>query len=194
MIKKSRHKRLFTNIIVIACIMAIIAMISYLIGKRNAPPIHITQTTDVTMLNETFADFTFKNLNGDTLNITDFQGRVVLLNFWASWCAPCLVELPQFYELAAQNSDDMTVILMSVDFDRKNIDKILQKLKLSGQTPDNLILAWDPNKKVSKDIFGTIVYPETILINRNGRMVHKVTGAIDWFEQDIQTLIKKASE
>lgn len=189
---KKIKKRTLISLSIITITLLILLAGSFLAGRSQAPEIHNISDPNITFLEERFLDFSFTDLAGQRYAITDFKEQMVLLNFWATWCPPCIVELPQFYELA-RLYPEKTFILMSVDMNERNITDLLQKMKLDRDPPPNIIIAHDPKKEVSKNIFGTIVYPETILINRSGVMVYKIAGAANWLDEEIKEIIEKAA-
>ncbi|HNQ92902.1 MAG TPA: TlpA disulfide reductase family protein [Alphaproteobacteria bacterium] len=137
--------------------------------------------------------FDITALDGNTYKISDFKGKIVLLNFWASWCAPCVVEFPKLVELAASR-DDLILIALSNDIDKDKIenflakqpDAIKEKLKSS-----NIIISRDEGKKITEDLFQTYKLPETILIDRKGRMAEKIVGDTDWTGEELKAKLSK---
>lgn len=122
-------------------------------------------------------DFFYTTLKGETEKLSAQKGKVVLLHFWATWCAPCKVEFPELLKLADSHPETITILAFSVDDSPKNIEKFVK-----GRTvPQNFKLIWDEDKKISKDLFQTVNYPETVLVGCDGLMEDKVIGmAQDW--------------
>lgn len=120
-------------------------------------------------------DFTFVRLDGRSQKLSDLRGKTVLLNFWASWCAPCQEEFPQFIELA-EHSADVVILAISVDHDAKAMQRFLDQQDDDLRELDNLIIAHDPKKAIAQDVFQTIRYPETILIDAKGQLRRKYIG------------------
>ena len=171
-----------TNFLILACVIAIALAAGFLI------PVH--QTPDIVELDKPIADLpaekapnvSFKDINGKNYTLATLNGHAIILNFWASWCAPCIVEMPQLLQLAKDNPD-MRLILMSVDANKEALQGFFRKYNLS--TTDNVIIVWDKDKRISKDVFGTIRYPESIIIDKNGFMTQKIAGAVDWRDKEI---------
>jgi thiol-disulfide isomerase/thioredoxin len=109
-------------------------------------------------------------LAGQPQHLSDFHGKVVVLNFWASWCQPCVEETPSLNELqqtiAPQGG---TVLGISVDEDPAAYQKFLQDAQVTFPTYD------DTSGKMP-GIYGTSMYPETYVINRNGDIARKIVG------------------
>ncbi len=124
-------------------------------------------------------DFSLKTLGEKTLSLSDFKGKVVLLNFWASWCEPCAAEFPPLEQLGrALKGTPFVILSVSIDEDgRKAVEPFLKKI-LKNHLPSFAVLL-DTNQKVSKS-FGTFQVPETYIIDPSGRIVDKVIGIRDW--------------
>ena len=94
-------------------------------------------------------DFTFQDLDGKTHKLSDFRGKTVILNFWASWCTPCVIEFPQMLELASNNQKNTIFIFLSLDSNEQDIVRFLKKyikVPISG----NVMVALDQNKLISQ--------------------------------------------
>ena len=109
--------------------------------------------------------------------LSDLRGRVVLLNFWASWCGPCRIEFPQFIKLA-QARPDITILALSVDSDDAAMNRFTASF---GTLPSNIIIARDGERKIAQDLYGTLRFPETILIDAQQRWRRKYVGLeVEW--------------
>ena len=117
-------------------------------------------------------DVAFTLLDG-TLELNDLRGKTVLINVWATWCPPCVVEIPQLLELSKR--DDIELILLSIDKDTETIKRFFKDMDIDG-----VYIAHDPDKAVSRDILGTTMYPETHVITPDGLVKRKIEGVIDW--------------
>lgn len=188
-----------TNIL----IMVIIGALTYLATiametRKPAPqaittPSHIEQTENTPTLKvQTLPKaqtpiFSFEDIHAQTHNIEDFKGRLILLNFWASWCPPCIKEFPHLIEIAEQFSDQITLIALSSDHDKEAMMRFVNKLDLEGKS--NILIALDEEQKITKVLFGTYKLPETILITPEQIMHSKVIGG-DWKKQEMENHIK----
>jgi len=112
--------------------------------------------------------------NGHTVTARDFGGKLLILNFWASWCEPCVAEVPSLNRLAKELGPDGVVVLgVSEDKDPQAYKDFLNRFQVSFMT------AREPSQDV-KLRYGTHLIPETYLINRNGKVVEKVVSETDW--------------
>lgn len=121
-------------------------------------------------------DFEVSNRKGERIRLSDLRGNIVLVNFWATWCPPCIQELP-YLELLSQRfkTKPFTLLAVSVDEAWADIDGFFAKV---GRKPSFLV-ALDENKNLSRS-FGSEKFPETYIIDQNGRLREKVVGAINF--------------
>ncbi len=119
--------------------------------------------------------FSLPDSSGKNVSLQDFSGRVILLNFWASWCAPCVSEMASFDHLYQQLKDKkFDVVAVSVDEGGwKAVEAFLKK------HPVTFHILVDPEFKIA-DEYGTYRIPETYLIDSHGKIVEKILGAQDW--------------
>lgn len=131
--------------------------------------------------------FSFIDQNGVEHSIHDFKGKIVVLNFWASWCPPCIKEMPYFMQLAAEFPDDVVFIGLSSDIQEQAMVKFLNKLKSDHEQSiqqDNVLFAFDKDTAITGDIFRIYKLPETIMIDKKGFMQDKLIGA-NWGYEDL---------
>lgn len=134
----------------------------------------------VLLLNEMqkdgFPDFTVKTLAGRDVSVHDFKGKILLVNVWATWCAPCVKEFPSLKRLVEKFGGKLVVLAVSHDRDREDIDTFV---KAFGGLPENFIIAWDEGKKTAK-LLGTDALPETYILTPDQRLKRKVAGETAW--------------
>lgn len=179
--------------------MVIGAGLTYLLDYTSAvPPMAATQSASQSANTAEQKDkvpgFDFTPLGSEkALGVSDLRGKIIVLNFWASWCAPCVKEFPLFLQLTADYPDDVVFIGLSSDHDLAAMNRFLDKLR--NEHPqhmklDNVLIAHDQNSAVTRSVFQTFRLPETILIDRNGIMREKLIGA-DWDYKNLKALIEK---
>jgi cytochrome c biogenesis protein CcmG, thiol:disulfide interchange protein DsbE len=133
---------------------------------------------EASIAGRTAEDFTF-DANGKPRHLSDLRGKVVVLNFWASWCGPCVEELPALNRLQHYIASRGGVILgVSVDADPAAYEKFLKDQGLVFTTYR------DPSQKIEHD-YGTSMIPETYIIDRHGRIARKVIGPQQWDSPDL---------
>ena len=122
--------------------------------------------------------------SGKTITRTDFGGRLLVLNFWASWCQPCIEELPSLNRFQKSLAGSGVVVLgLSVDRNEKAYRDLLKRFPVAFQT------ARDPSADISAS-YGTFKYPETYVINTKGEVVEKFIGPQDWNDPGVVNRIK----
>ncbi len=119
--------------------------------------------------------FSLVDEQGRTRSLADYKGKVVLLNFWATWCPPCRQEVPSMRQLAARLKDrrDFAMVALSVDEGWGPIREFFR-----GE-PTGYDVLWDPEGRVSR-AYGTSKYPESYVIDRSGRVIAKFVGPREW--------------
>ena len=136
------------------------------------------------VVGDTAPNFKVVTDSGKTLTRTDFGGKVLVLNFWATWCPPCREELPSLNRFQQQLAGTGIVVLgVSVD---KNEQVYKAFLKRNGVTFET---SRDPEANVSAD-YGTFKYPETYVIDANGKVRQKYIGEVDWMDPQVVGSIK----
>ena len=131
-------------------------------------------------------EITFSDAAGNTLRLADFRGKVVLLNLWATWCAPCVKEMPALDRLQAKlGGPDFAVLALSID--REGLAKV------QGFFAQNRIAALPPYLDPSgraPAAFGARGLPTTLLIDRDGRLVGRQEGAAAWDADSALSLLR----
>lgn len=136
-------------------------------------------------------DFTFQDASGKQYALSQFRGKVVLVNFWATWCPPCRDEMPSIEQLQQRMAGKPFVILaLSIDDSWEPVNRFMKE---NGFT---LPVYSDFDKKIST-LYGTFKYPETYLVDKKGKVAYKVVGATDWMSSDmlkfLDVLVAEAS-
>ena len=112
-------------------------------------------------------DTAFERLGGGELRLADYRGRVLLLNFWASWCPPCLKEFPLLLELVRELDGQLVLIAISHDSERADITAFLDRLRPEHSAvldSEAVQLGWDPTLETSQQRFNVVYLPETFVI------------------------------
>ncbi len=125
-------------------------------------------------------DFTVRDLTGKEVTLSDLRGKVVLVNFWATWCPPCREEIPSMMKLnQAMAGKPFQMLAISIDEGGKGA--IEQFFANSGQT---LPAYLDGEQKVA-GLYGTTGVPETFVVDKKGVILKKVIGGMDWSAPEV---------
>ncbi len=153
-----------------------IAFVAVVAKAVYDPPIHVV------VAGEQAPAFTIAADSGRTISVPNFGGKALLLNFWATWCPPCVQETPSLSRLAADYSNRGLVVLgVSVDSSDAAYRAFLQKYKPAFLTARD--------SQIHRD-YGTFMYPETYIIDSSGKVVQKIAEGADWSDPNIRRYIE----
>ncbi len=125
--------------------------------------------------------FTIQADNGRSVSLPNFGGKILVLNFWASWCPPCVEETPSLSKFTQDFASKGVVVLgVSVDKDPQAYQNFLRKYRPSFLTARELNL---------HEEFGTFMYPETYIIDSHGKVLKKIAEGVDWSDPSISQYI-----
>jgi cytochrome c biogenesis protein CcmG/thiol:disulfide interchange protein DsbE len=151
----------WAGLAVAAAIILIFALPSYRQGEAS-------------IAGKTAEDFSL-NIAGKPTRLSDLRGKVVVLNFWASWCPPCVEETPALNHLEKYIASRNALVLgVSIDDDHSAYEKFLQDQRVGFTTFS------DPAMKKIENDYGTTMIPETYIIDRHGKIARKVIGPQQW--------------
>jgi cytochrome c biogenesis protein CcmG, thiol:disulfide interchange protein DsbE len=159
----SKYVRL-TRILLLSLIVAVVLTSGCDRGSRPA------------LLNVPAPDFTVAD-DTSTVHLASYKGQTVLLNFWASWCGPCVAELPSLLEFQRENPQ-ITIIAISIDENEDDYRDFISRHNM------HMITVRDPKQKAAT-LFHTDMWPETYAIDRNGVIRRKFVGTQDWTDPSI---------
>ena len=126
----------------------------------------------------------FKMVDGTDISLKDFRGQTVLLNIWATWCAPCIAEIPSLDVLQKERgSANFTVVAVSMD---RHIDDA--KAFYADNKIHNLVLYHDPTFSLSSKVKVKGI-PISILYDKNGREIARISGEVDWQGRQVSALL-----
>ena len=135
-------------------------------------------------------NFTFPGLDGEMVNLTDYRGKVVFLNIWATWCTPCRQEMPSMERLYRElKGEDFEILAVSIDaMGAKAVAPFMKEYELSFPA------LLDTGGTIQR-LYGTTGIPETFIINKEGVIEQKIIGSRDWAKPEavgfLRNLIQK---
>ena len=152
-------------LIIVAMVVALMLVFGFKLARRSTP------SGTAQMKSGTAPDFTLQSLNGKTIRLSDFRGKAVVLNFWATWCAPCKIEMPWFVDLQKQYGP-AGVQFLGVAMDDASTKEIAEFAQSMNVNYPILI-----GKEAVGDAYGGVQFlPETFYLDRNGKIVDKAFG------------------
>lgn len=130
-------------------------------------------------------EFSGKNLNGESIDLSKLKGKVILLNFWASWCGPCVAEMPSLERLSnSVDSDDIIVVAINVGESSEVVSKFIDKGKYTFTViPDS--------KKEIATKYAIRSIPSTYIIDKDGMIVASKLGSQEWDSQSVIDILNK---
>ena len=139
------------------------------------------------LVGDSAPDFSITADNGRTITPSNFGGKLLILNFWATWCQPCVEEIPSLNEFQRKFASSGVVVLgVSVDKDEKVYRDFLTRARVSFLT------ARDPDHKINAE-YGTLKFPETYIIDARGKVLRKIVSNADWMSdrmiKDVESLL-----
>jgi thiol-disulfide isomerase/thioredoxin len=158
----------------IATLSVAAALVLALVSCRNSEPAKIGTTAPDFMVSD----------GQKTVRLSQLRGKPVLLNFWATWCPPCVQETPALVALQQQLGDKVVILAVSMDEDADAYKAFTAK-RMPG-----LLTVRDPDKK-SSAMYGTFAYPESFLIDKDGKIQRKFIGAVEWTSPEMIEYFKK---
>ncbi len=124
-------------------------------------------------------DFVLKDLKGKEVSLKRFRGKIVLLNFWATWCPPCRKEIPSMIELYKRYKDrGLEIIGVNLDkLDKSGVEKFSLEYNI------NFPILLDPTGKVAT-LYGITALPATFILDQNGKIQERFAGGKDWSSEE----------
>lgn len=155
--------------------MALLSFFIMTVNKVELKPFEVEYPAEAYIA----PDFSIPTLTGGNIKLSDYRGKVVFINFWATWCATCKVEMPSMEKLYQRFKDQgFEMLTVSVDKDQALIQPFMKEYNLSFP------VLLDPESQVAKRKYKTTGVPETFIVNREGIIVHKAIGPRDWASEE----------
>lgn len=136
--------------------------------------------------------FSGKDIFGNSVSLGDFRGKIVIVNFWASWCGPCLEEMPSMISLLEKKGDKIEMFAISGDSSLEDIQAFLKSFP--GAKRSNIHIIWDENKEISR-LYDVDRLPESFVGGADLKLAKKIVGSINWYTEDslafMDALLKK---
>lgn len=132
------------------------------------------------MSEEGIIPFKLKTLDGKDYSSEDMRGKLAFVNFWASWCDPCVREFPSMLNLVEHFKGKLILVAISNDENKEDMENFA---KAFGAKRENVYILWDPDRKVSSS-YGTNQLPETYMVAPDLKLIRKIIGVEKWDTPD----------
>jgi len=160
-------------------------------GARDVASIPAAGEVDMpalAMVGKPAPDFTLKDLNGKDVKFSDLRGNVLVFDFWATWCPPCVAAMPGLNELAHEFKDQgVKIVGINADEEKELVAGFINSRKLT-----NLTILLDPDRKVATDYMSTDLLPTTMVIGKDGTVRKVITTLGSQGEKDLKAAVEEA--
>ncbi len=133
-------------------------------------------------------DFSLQNIEGESISLSDYKGKVILLNFWASWCGPCIAEMPSIENLHKTVKDEnIQVVTINLGESKDVVSNFMSK---NGYSFNSLL---DSDNSVA-GIYGIRSIPTTYIINKEGNIVASKLGSHEWDSEGVISILRELNK
>ena len=143
------------------------------------------QGTHPAQINKDAPDFSVTD-SEHTVSLKDLRGKTVILNFWATWCPPCVDEMPALVQLQKIMGDKVVILAVSTDVDEKAYKQFIRDHHV------DLLTVRDGANRANA-LYGTFKFPETYIIDKDGKIRRKFIGEANWTSPDIVNYLRSLS-
>ena len=177
------------------CVVLIVAAV-YFTYRHFSPNLSVNRPSDSIQILKKLEtvgipSFEALKLDGGSFKSSEIADKVTIINFWASWCNPCVTEYPSLLKLVQNYKGEVILLAISMDDEKKDIENFL---KAFGSDKVSVRILRDQDKKIS-EMFGVQKLPESFLFGRNGKLIRKIVGVEDWYNPNslsyFDMLVKK---
>ncbi len=172
-------------IVVILGVLGVWGFQSYMNSRGQDSSIAVKSLRD--MEKSGAPNFSFTDLNGEKSELQQNKGKVIVLNFWASWCGPCVEEVPSLIKLVKEFKGDVELIAVSGDSSRGDIEVFLKSFPELKSL--NIRIVWDEDRSIMK-MFDVTRLPESLVLDKDLKVAKKIVGSIDWYNSDSIAYVK----
>lgn len=168
--------------------LVIIVVLLVLMGFSGYIYYNLPSTSSI-VAGDAAPDFKLEDTNGNQVSLSGLRGKVVLVNFWATWCPPCIEEMPSMERLNIAMADDNFVIL-AINTEKNGRSLVPAFLE---KTPYNFPILYDGKGEVQNQ-YGVYKFPESFIIRKDGTVDQKVIGPLDWSSARTIAYLKNLSK
>lgn len=118
------------------------------------------------------------SIKGNSFNLRQLKADIIIINFWASWCAPCIHEFPLLLETTLDNKTDIIMVAISNDNNKDDMQSFVELFPKAQNNPAKIKIVWDSQLKIAEKYFNVVILPETLIVNRNYQITNKIVGEV----------------
>lgn len=182
-------KHTLATTLLLSCISLLVGGDAYAYPGMQQSTKPIESTVDlINVLPQTYPikPVAFNDVNGKAIDISHYKGKVIMVNMWATWCPPCIRELPAIERLATKfKSEDFVLLPISIDAEGKQqVQPFLNSLGMTGFSS-----YYDPEQNLGK-VFPLDTIPATFILDQNGQLIAFVRSFVDWDDAKVISLIQ----
>jgi peroxiredoxin len=163
-------KKLRYVVLMLIALVAVFSLVACDDSRTQAP-----QQLQGGLIGQTAPDLTLTDMQGQKVSLSQFRGKVVILNFWATWCPPCREEMPSMEKLHL-DYQDKGLVMLAVNVEQNGKEVVADFLK---KTPYSFPILLDEDQVVQNS-YGVFRFPESFIIDRNGVVIERIIGARNW--------------
>ena len=173
--------------LVLIVVIVLVGASVYLVSSSNPRP--ASEWVKSVVAGDLAPDFQLEDTKGNQVSLSDFRGKVVLVNLWATWCPPCIEEMPSMERLnEVMAGDDFVMLAVNTEENgRSVVPAFLQK------TPYSFPILYDDEGVVQK-LYGVFKFPESFVIRKDGTVAEKIIGPLDWSSVETITYLKRLTK
>ncbi len=172
------------RLVLIVVVLLLVGGSLYIGSASSSKPSY--EPAQIAEIGDLAPDFLLEDTAGNKVSIADLRGKVVLVNFWATWCPPCRAEMPSMDSLNTAMADE-DFVMLAINVEENGRSVVPDFLKKS---PHNFSVLYDDKAAVQK-LYGVYKFPESFVIKKDGIIDDKVVGAIDWAHPDTVEYLKE---
>jgi peroxiredoxin len=160
------------NIALVIIVLLVGASVYLVSSSSSRPP---SEMAKAVIVGEIAPDFQLEDTKGSKISLSELRGKVVMVNFWATWCPPCIEEMPSMERLhEVMAADDFVMLAINTEQNGRSVVSDFLK-----KTPYTFPILYDDKGDVQK-LYGVYKFPESFIVDKDGKVVEKIIGPLDW--------------
>mgnify|MGYP001060564263 FL=1 len=159
--------------LVLVVVIVLVGAAVYLVATSSSRP--SSEWVNSVAVGDLAPDFQLEDTKGNKVSLSDLRGKVVMVNLWATWCPPCIEEMPSMERLHEVMAGD-DFVMLAINTEQNGRTVVPEFLK---KTPYTFPILYD-DKGVVQKLYGVYKFPESFIVGKDGKVVEKIIGPLDW--------------